>query len=144
MKEKLNTALAFLIVASVIVSGSILGALDDAGDIYPSEDTLIMLDGESHGYTTYYDMELKLWQECYAEGSRDLFLELPYYTGEFLNIWMKEPSDEILDELFEDIAGTLSGNSDFRDLLISIKETCPDTVFHGTDVGHQYDTTGRR
>ena len=144
MRQKLKTAAALLTVAAVTVTGIILGTLNRTGDIYPSEDTLIMLYGESHGYRPYYDIELKLWQECYAGGCRDLFLELPYYTGEFLNIWMKEPSDEILDELFEDIAGTLSGNSDFRNLLITIRETCPDTVFHGTDVGHQYDTTGKR
>ena len=26
----------------------------------------------------------------------------------------------------------------------TIKEQCPETVFHGTDVGHQYDSTGAR
>ena len=27
---------------------------------------------------------------------------------------------------------------------MQIKELCPQTVFHGTDVGHQYGTTGER
>ena len=38
----------------------------------------------------YYDIELDLWKDYYAEGCRDLFVELPYYSAEFLNVWMKE------------------------------------------------------
>ena len=28
--------------------------------------------------------------------------------------------------------------------LRKIKKNCPETVFHGTDIGHQFDTTGKR
>lgn len=75
---------------------------------------------------------------------RHLFVELPYYTAEFLNIWIKEDSDEILEELFEDWKGTASYATCVKDFYRRIKAECPETVFHGTDVGHQYDTTGKR
>lgn len=32
----------------------------------------------------------------------------------------------------------------YEDLFQKIKSGCPDTIFHGTDVGHQGDTTGER
>jgi len=49
------------------------------------------------------DKEFELWHEYYNnKNMRHLFVELPYYTAEFLNIWMKSDSDEILDELYND------------------------------------------
>lgn len=57
---------------------------------------------------------------------------------------MKETSNDILDTWFEEISGTLSGNRFFYDFLCEIKSGCPNTTFYGTDVGHQYDTTGAR
>ena len=57
---------------------------------------------------------------------------------------MKEDSDEIFDAWFEEIQGTQSGNKNCSDFYHQIKKECPETVFHGTDVGHQYDTTGPR
>jgi len=53
------------------------------------------------------DKEFELWHEYYNnKNMRHLFVELPYYTAEFLNIWMKSDSDEILDELYNDWIGT--------------------------------------
>jgi len=75
---------------------------------------------------------------------RHLFVELPYYTAEFLNIWMKSDSDEILDELYNDWIGTALYNPYTKEFYKKIKSNCPETIFHGTDVGHQYDTTGQR
>ena len=31
-----------------------------------------------------------------------------------------------------------------REFFIKIKLSCPKTVFHGTDIGHAYNTTGKR
>ena len=94
------------------------------------------------GGKSYYVTEFDLWKGYYDEGYRDLFIELPYYTAEFLNIWMKETDDSILDQVFVDLQGTASGNEDYYIFLKDIKANCPGTVFHGIDVGHQYGTTG--
>lgn len=143
-KEKLRTVIAFTALGLLLITGLILTGTDTTDDVYPTEDTKIRLYGEAHGYKPYYEIELELWQECYALGYRNLFVELPYYSAEFLNEWMKEDSDEIIDELFEDIRNTLSGNEHYKTFFRKIKSSCPETVFFGTDVGHQYDTTGAR
>src|SRR5699024_7488330 len=46
--------------------------------------------------------------------------------------------------LFEDLEGTLMHDQKIWDFYKSIKEQYPETVFHGFDVGHQYNTTGTR
>lgn len=75
---------------------------------------------------------------------RHLFVEYPYYTAEFLNQWLQSDNDDILDAIYDDWAGTLSHNPEIKEFLKQIKSQCPETIFHGTDVGHQYDTTGER
>lgn len=107
----------------------------------------IYLFGEMHGIDAIYTEELQQWQTLYNEqGLRHLFIELPYYTAEFLNLWMQAPAedDTILDALYEDWQGTATYNSTVRDFYRQIKASCPETVFHGTDVGHQRETTGQR
>lgn len=111
---------------------------------FPKEDAVIYLYGESHGEEKAYEVELREWQKLYNKGCRDLFVELPFYTAQYLNIWMKESDDTILEQLYEDIDGTKSHVPAYKEFFRQIKETCPETVFHGTDVGHQYDTTGSR
>lgn len=111
----------------------------------PEGPVQICLYGESHGNKRLMEKELALWQAYYSQGWRHLFIEFPYYTAQFLNIWMEETDDAILDALLEDLEGSiLYGNDDFRAFLLTIKQTCPETVFHGTDVGHQHATTGQR
>lgn len=109
------------------------------------ENANIILYGEGHGMKEFYDVEFAAWKEFYEqEGMRDLFVELPYYTAEFLNLWMQEEDDAILEQLYGDMTGTASATTDYLDFFRNIKRECPDTVFYGTDVGHQYDTTGMR
>ena len=143
-KESLKTIIAFSVVGIAVITSLVLSAFDKSSDVYPTEDTKIRLYGERHGSKLYYDSELELWKECYTKGYRALFLELPYYTAEYLNLWMKEDSDEIIDQIFVDIQGTLSANEYYAEFFHEIKEYCPETVIYGTDVGHQYDTTGAR
>ena len=143
-KNRVKTIFAFSILFIVVILGFALSETDSRKDVYPDENTKIRLYGEAHGAKKYYDIELKLWKEFYNEGNRVLFVELPYYTAEYLNIWMKENSDAIIDQIFEDIQGTQSGNEYYYEFFHEIKEQCPQTVFYGTDVGHQYDTTGAR
>ena len=40
--------------------------------------------------------------------------------------------------------GTYASGAETLDFYRTVKEQCPETVFHGTDVGHQYDSTGAR
>lgn len=75
---------------------------------------------------------------------RHLFVELPYFTAEFLNIWMQEDDNSILDDIYEDWAGTAGQVPALKEFYQKVKDTCPETVFHGTDVGHQYGSTGNR
>ena len=100
--------------------------------------------GEVHGSEKCYDIEFREWNRFYKEGCRDLFIELPYYSAEFLNEWMKEDSDYLIDILFNELEGTLASNDYYYEFLQKIKDYCPETIFHGTDIGHQYTSTGAR
>lgn len=105
----------------------------------------IFLYGEQHSVENILDREFELWSSNYHNsGMRDLFVELPYYTAEYMNIWMKSEGDDILDSLYQDWAGTAMHSQEVYNFYKQIKSECPETVFHGTDVGHQYDTTGKR
>lgn len=104
------------------------------GDIY--------LYGEAHNVKAILDEELKLWGDYYSQGMRHLFVEMPYFTAEYLNIWMSEDNDEILDKVYQGWRGTQSQSEDVYNFYMTIKKEYPETVFHGTDVGHQFDTTG--
>lgn len=68
----------------------------------------------------------------------------PYYSAEFLNLWMKSDNDDILEQLYQDWEGTAIHSQVVLDFYKQIKSECPETVFHGTDVGHQYQSTGER
>ena len=144
MKESIKSVIAFVLLGALILAGTVLTLLDRTDDVYPDVDSDVMLYGERHGVRKYYEIELELWKDCYRHGMRSLFVELPYYSAEFLNLWMKEDSDEQIDLLFGEIEGTQSGNEYYYAFFHAIKESCPHTVFYGTDVGHQYDTTGKR
>ena len=104
----------------------------------------IYLYGENHSDPVCLDKELEAWASHYITGMRDLFIELPCYTAEYLNRWMHEDTDELLDTVFTDLRGTNNDSPQARDFYRSIKSDFPETVFHGTDVGHQYNTTGAR
>ena len=144
MKAKIKTIIAFAVLAIVLVACAILSYLDYKKDVYPTDTTQIRLYGEAHGFESYYDVEFKLWKDYYEQGYRNLFLEYSYYTTEYLNIWMKEDNDEILDQLFDDLQGTNAGNEYCYQFFKNIKTDCPETVFYGIDVGHQNETTGLR
>lgn len=105
----------------------------------------IYLYGEAHGVAEILDKEVELWSQYYHnEGMRHLFVELSYFTAEYLNIWMQSDNDDILDEIYEDWKGTRIYNPDTKTFYKQIKSECPETIFHGTDVGHQYNSTGSR
>jgi hypothetical protein len=106
---------------------------------------LIYLFGEQHGEELIMQKQFELWHDFYhGKDMRHLFVELPYYTAEFLNIWMQSDDDEIFDELFNELWGTSIHVPFTKTFYQTIKAECPETIFHGTDVGHQHDTTGAR
>lgn len=104
----------------------------------------IQLYGESHGVKDMLAQELETWQGYYRQGQRHLFLELAYFTAEFLNLWMTEADDTTLVSVYKEWTGTACHNPYTYQFYKDLKATCPQTIFHGTDVGHQYDTTGQR
>lgn len=105
----------------------------------------IFLYGEEHAVKHILEKELALWSEhYYQDGIRDLFVELPYYTAEYMNLWMQADNDDIFDSLYQDWIGTALYTQEVMDFYKQLKKECPETVFHGTDVGHQYHTTGKR
>src|SRR5699024_7591789 len=98
---------------------------------------------ETHAAPACLEQELAAWDRYYKElGMRDLFIEVPSYAAQFMNLWMKAEDDAILSRLFEDLEGTLMHDQKIWDFYKSIKEQYPETVFHGFDVGNQYITTG--
>lgn len=102
----------------------------------------IYLCGEEHTNAKILEKELELWRGCYEAGMRHLFIEFGYCTGELLNLWMQAEDDTILDKVYQNWEGTLAQTPDRKNFYQKIKEQCPETVFHGTDVEHQYETTG--
>ena len=104
----------------------------------------IYMYGESHSDKDCLDRELQLWKSFYRQGMRHLFVETSFFTAEWLNEWMKKANDDILIQIHEDGKGTPNYSLNVYIFYQKIKEQCPETVFHGFDVGHQYDTTGKR
>lgn len=140
----------FIFAIALILLPVLVACSDDT----PSVDTVkisnqstgqIYLYGEEHGVEEILEKELELWSKFYhKENMRHLFVEFPYYTAEFLNLWMQSESDDILEELYQDWEGTASYKPFIKEYYNKIKNDYPETIFHGTDVGHQYQTTGQR
>lgn len=139
--RKMIIAISIAVVA-LIISGFFAMRFFAKRGQSPGE---IFLYGEEHSAANILEKEFELWSSYYQnDGVRDLFVELPYYTAEFMNLWMKSDGDDIFDSLYQDWAGTAMHSQEVVDFYKRIKNECPETVFHGTDVGHQYDTTGKR
>ena len=140
MKRIIAAILLLCIVFSGCSSNNMSGENSDkqkTGTIY--------LYGEKHNDEEIMTLELELWQQYYNEqGMRHLFVEYSYYTAQLLNQWMQAEDDEILEKIFRAWDGTSAGGEANRNFLKAIKETCPETVFHGTDIGHQYNSIGAK
>ena len=105
----------------------------------------IFLYGEGHGVERIMNKQLEIWHEYYHQQKmRHLFIEFPYFTAEYFNIWMQSDSDDILEELFNEWAGTLAHNPNVLAFFKAIKSKFPETIFHGVDVGHGFYSTGER
>ena len=91
----------------------------------------IYLYGEIHCKEKIMERQLELWYNYYHnEKLRHLFLEHCYCATEFLNIWMRSDSDDILEMLYE-----IALAPDFpyiKDFFRTIKKNCSETVFCST------------
>ncbi len=153
---KLNKKIGLILIHMILILVSITGC----GVVSKTEDQStsvenqsasqlskghIYLYGEMHGESKILAKEFEIWKDYYTnQNMRQLYVELPYYSAEYMNLWMKSDSDEILDELYADWEGSAMHNTDVIEFYQKIKAECPETIFHGTDVGHQYNTTGKR
>lgn len=141
MKGKKFAAFAVLILTVLLTACT----KEPADNVVEESSGQIYLYGELHGNKLIYEKELEIWKSYYDnQGMRHLFVEVPYYTAEFLNLWMAAGDDTILNELYQDWEGTAIHIEDTLDFFKEIKQQCPETIFHGTDVGHQYYSTGER
>jgi len=113
-------------------------------DLPPSTGRIFLF-GEQHASGSTKERQLEIWSEFYHNyGMRHLFIETPYFSAQLLNMWMQiDGDDTILYKWFENLHGTMSDNPYTMAFYRYIKENLPETVFHGTDVGHQSDTTGQ-
>ena len=102
----------------------------------------IYMYGEIHGIREYIEKELELWQKYYAGGARHLFLEDSYYAAYQLNLWMKASDNTHFEVYSASLANTPAGSPFIREFFMELKETCPETVFHGFDVGLRYKSFG--
>ncbi len=154
MKHNTKYIAFVIIITAVILAAGFAGLwayrsaanIDYYGESIPRQNNgRIFLYGEEHSNGEILEKELELWNEYYHDNNmKDLFVELPYYTAEFLNIWMRSENDDILNLLYLDWDGTAIHSEEALNFYKQIKADYPETVFHGTDVGHQYNTTGKR
>lgn len=143
-KSYKKTVIAFCVLFGLFALITVLTGSDFPRDYKSKNPPVIHLYGETHGKKEFYDIEFEAWKNYYEKGNRILFVELPYYSAEYLNLWMRETDDAILEELYQDWKGTNSYVPAYKEFFSKIKSVCPETIFYGTDVGHQYKTTGKR
>lgn len=104
----------------------------------------IYLYGEQHAVEEILNKEIEIWKDFYEnQGFRHLFLETAYYTAELLNVWMRSEDDVILNRVYDHWEGTVNHNPVVKRFFKELKIRFPETIFHGTDIGHQYQSTGK-
>lgn len=133
-----------ILMAAILLSGCATGRGISSSES-ASEDVRVFMYGESHGEQVIVEHEVAEWQRFYNEdGMRHLFIENSYAAVAYLNQWMHEDNDDILLQLYDDLTGTLAHSESTLYFYRTIKETCPETIFHGTDIGHQFASNGAR
>ena len=133
--------------AEDIEEAAIIWQLADFADMrHESGVSRIHLYGEHHGNPEHHTKQFELWHYYYhSYGMRHLFIEAPLFTAELLNIWMQEDNNDLLYMKFDMIAPRFPDRvfDNDIDFLKRIKAHMPETVFHGTDIGHQHETLGQ-
>lgn len=145
MKRNLLGLIFIGLLSSLIFTGCEQGIKADSvhAENAAATDTRIFLYGERHGVEIILEKEVELWEEYYNQGFRHLFIEMGASFAESLNICMKQQDNHLIDELHACLEGTLSFTKANHDFYVAVKKRCPETVWHGTDVDHQYDSIGQ-
>lgn len=130
---------------------------DKEADEDQTPEGMIYLYGEHHWEPYCMEQELEAWRKLYENGARHLFIEYsPAWAGIYsLNISGDEETLDLIYsymnaesiEYYGESADEVSEEGR-RQLLLehvflqAIKEHCPETIFHGIDVEHDYDDFG--
>ena len=133
------------LLLTILTLTILLTACSNNNDYQPEPTGTIHLFGELHGFQSIVDKQLEIWYNFYCNyGMRHLFIESSYAAAQFLNMWMQADDDTILYELIDDQQGTFGASASSIFFFRTIKENFPETIFHGTDIAHQADTTSQR
>ncbi len=107
-----------------------------------NESANIYIYGEAHGNRIILEKEIELWKKYYHEdGMRHLFTEYSYFEAEYINLWMAEEDDDLLENLHFEVHNS-EQYMDNKEFISIIKKECPETIFHGIDIGHFYGSIG--
>lgn len=109
---------------------------DELNPSFKDKGQKIYLYGEFHSNKKTYEEKLKIIEKHYNEGIKDMIVEYPFAYAEYLNLWLKEKDDKILDELFEDQKGAIYGENGEKEYFKELKRKFPEIVFHGADIEH--------
>ncbi|MCL2191989.1 MAG: hypothetical protein FWB78_01160 [Treponema sp.] len=140
-KSLVSKKVSFLALATLIIATA-CASIDTRAEKSTGQ---IFLYGEAHGVERIMNRQLEIWYEYYHNWNmRHMFIEVGFFTAEFLNMWMQAGNDDILYELFDDWAGTSMHVPYTLAFFRTIKREFPETIFHGVDVGHQFWSTGER
>lgn len=141
-KRSKKTVILKIIILLIAVLSGCSNAQNETINIHEGQ---IFIYGEVHERKEIMEKELELWGDYYnTHGMRHLFYECSYFDGAFLNLWMQDDDDEIIKQLFNDWGITPETHPDYFNFFKSIKNNYPETIFHGVDVGHRYETTAER
>lgn len=136
--------MSIVLILVILFTSCAINSKEEVSENVSKSSGKIYLYGEQHGEKSILDKEFEIWYEYYNnKNMRHLFVELPYYTTEYLNIWMKSDNDLILEKIYNELENTAIHKPAVKEFYKKIKEKCPETVFHGTDIGHQYYSTGK-
>jgi len=115
----------------------------------PQSTGLIFLYGEEHlrDHEEMLARQLERWGYYYnTHGMRHLFLEKPFYTGEFLNQWLYADNEAEADTMMLALVDEGAVSPFHAEHFFGvIRRDFPDTVFHGVNIGGMWNVaTGQR
>ena len=135
-----------LLLCMVLLPGLFVCGYSESAPENADPGELIYLYGENHYHAVCMEKELSAWKDLYDSGARHLFIEYSYAYAQRLNTWMQADGDELLSWLWSEEEDDLDSVPVEALLLFdfykAVEEHCPETVFHGPDIEHEYDTLG--
>lgn len=109
----------FIFIITIILILVLTSCQDNLNSQAEKSNGKIHLYGEKHNIQKILDKELEIWGEYYTKDNmRHLFIESPYYTAEFLNLWMKSDNDDIFEEIYNDWKGTQSYSESVKEFYV--------------------------